>query len=116
MTPMQRRSGSGLPSPAPSPAWQFSNGPSLLGNALREKEDSINQAATREANMQRASTSKRRAQSAAGRSRSSRRAGAARNLKKQREAREGKAAAEAEGKRHETAARLQDERRARRRK
>ena len=116
-TPMQRRSsGAGLPSPAPSPAWQFSSGPSLLGNALREKEDSINQAATRKANIHRASAARQRAKSATGRSRSSKRAGAARNLKKQREAQEGKARAEAETRRRETKERLQSDRRALRRK
>ena len=70
----------------PSPAWQGNSGPSLLGNALMHKETSLNQSATRDANMARAQQRDRPATANSpivGRSMSVRRAGAARVLSDQ---------------------------------
>ena len=114
-TPVQGRPISALPSPLPSPAWQGASGPSLLANALRTKEESLNQAVTRDANRQRAS-SQRRAKSAAGRSRSSKRASAARNLRKHQELREKNLKVMSDKNRENTKARIKQERRERNRK
>ena len=43
----------------PSPAWQGNSGPSLLGNALAQKEGSINQDASRNSNRQKAAKHQR---------------------------------------------------------
>jgi hypothetical protein len=67
--------------PMPSPAWQGNSGPSLLGQALVHKETSLNQSATRDANMARVQQRDRPATANSpivGRSMSVRRAGAAR--------------------------------------
>ena len=85
--------GGGSSGSMPSPAWQGNSGPSLLGNALAQKE-SINQDASRAANKERASANQQRTRPSTanspivGRSMSVRRAGAARVISEQKVAME----------------------------